>query len=75
MNKPTMNHNLIEYILASQDPEHNETVHEAIHFMDEMPGGFLIYRMDQNEEFILQMILKKSSMQIRPCCGFSNAAP
>lgn len=52
MNKPTMNHNLIEYILASQDPEHNETVHEAIHFMDEMPGGFLIYRMDQNEEII-----------------------
>ena len=36
MNKPTMNHNLIEYILASQDPEHNETVHEAIHFMDEI---------------------------------------
>ncbi len=39
---------------ASRDelPQNGEMTGAFIHFMDEMPGGFLIYRADQGEEII-----------------------
>lgn len=39
---------------ASRDelPQNGEMIGAFIHFMDEMPGGFLIYRADQGEEII-----------------------
>lgn len=54
-------HNLIEYILMesgqlnpsfSLDPQYIRTAHEVVKFMDEMPGGFLIYHADGDEEII-----------------------
>ncbi len=73
MNKPTIDDQLIEYVLALLNiPEYNhmntkhepenpafslETYHsqiaaQVIRFMDEMPGGFFIYRADADEEII-----------------------
>lgn len=39
---------------ASRDdlPQNEEVTGAFVHFMDEMPGGFLIYRADQGEEII-----------------------
>ncbi|MDE6845812.1 MAG: response regulator [Lachnospiraceae bacterium] len=34
------------------DPANIASIHEFIRFMDEMPGGFLIYHADGNEEII-----------------------
>ncbi len=52
MSEPTTNHNLIEYLLTTSKPQENQTIQEIIAFMDEMPGGFLIYRADESEEII-----------------------
>ncbi len=73
MNKPTIDDQLIEYIIALLNiPEYNHmnTKHEPdnpalcleayhaqvaaqfIKFMDEMPGGFFIYRADGDEEIL-----------------------
>lgn len=49
MKEQKFEHNLIEYILA---PEKSQDSIEIKNFMDEMPGGFLIYWMDKNEEII-----------------------
>lgn len=38
--------------------------HELMQFMDEMPGGFFIYRADGDE---------RSSMPTRLCCAFFSA--
>lgn len=52
MSEPTTNHNLIEYLLTTSKPQENETIQEIIAFMEEIPGGFLIYRADESEEII-----------------------
>lgn len=52
MNGPKTGHNLIEHILAPQDSQDIQATHEIINFMDEMPGGFLIYYMGGNQEII-----------------------
>ena len=52
MNGPKMGHYLIEHILAPQGSQDIQATHEIINFMDEMPGGFLIYRMGGTEEII-----------------------
>ncbi len=49
MKEQKFEHNLIEYILA---PDESQNFIEIKNFMDEMPGGFLIYWMDKNEEII-----------------------
>lgn len=35
-----------------QKPHNIQTAYEAVKFMDEMPGGFLIYHADDNEQII-----------------------
>lgn len=35
-----------------QKPQNIQTAYEAVKFMDEMPGGFLIYHADDNEQII-----------------------
>ena len=47
-------------------PESQEirTAYELMAFMDEMPGGFLIYYADDDEQ---------SFMPIKPCCEFLGA--
>ena len=61
MEDPKTDHSLIEYILAESnewnpsafsDPHYARTACEVIRFMEEMPGGFLIYHADGNEEII-----------------------
>ncbi len=61
MTDQKLDHNLIEYILtasdelnpsSSMDPQSARTAHEVVAFMDEMPGGFLIYHAEGNEEII-----------------------
>lgn len=73
MNKPTINDQLIEYVLAllnipkyapmntkhepdnpafSLESYHAQIASQVIKFMDEMPGGFFIYRADADEEII-----------------------
>lgn len=52
MRESTTNHNLIEYLLTASKPQENETIQEIMAFMDEMPGGFLIYRDNESEEII-----------------------
>ena len=49
MKQQKFEHNLIEYILAQEE---SDNFIEIKNFMDEMPGGFLIYWMDKNEEII-----------------------
>ena len=50
MHEPKTGHNLIEHILAPQGSQDIQAPHEIIRFMEEMPGGFLIYHADGNEE-------------------------
>lgn len=64
MSKPTTNHNLFKYFLTASEPQENETVQEIIAFMDEIPGGFLIYRADESEEIIYA---NKSLLRIFQC--------
>lgn len=52
MHEPKTGHNLIEHILAPQGSQDIQAPHEIIRFMEEMPGGFLIYHMGGNEEII-----------------------
>lgn len=55
MNKPKINHTLIEYILTQPsfaDFKNSTPSDDIIKFMDEMPGGFLIYHANGNEEII-----------------------
>ena len=58
MEDPKTDHSLIEYILAESnewnpsafsDPHYARTACEVIRFMEEMPGGFLIYRADDQQ--------------------------
>lgn len=64
MSEPTTNHNLIEYLLTTSKPQENETIQEIIAFMEEIPGGFLIYRADESEEIIYA---NKSLLRIFQC--------
>lgn len=41
-----------EELFLPEDLHKMETAYEGIKFMDEMPGGFLIYRADDDEEII-----------------------
>ena len=59
MNEYNIDPNLIEYMLALLNiPEdnkieyHTQTACEIIKFMDKMPGGFLIYHADGDEQII-----------------------
>ncbi|MCM1495732.1 MAG: ATP-binding protein [Bacteroides sp.] len=55
MSKPKINHTLIEYILAQPsfaDFKNSSSSDDIIKFMDEMPGGFLIYHADGNQNII-----------------------
>lgn len=64
MNERNINGNLIEYVLnylngteAERENDlinehYKETAREVIRFMDEIPGGFLIYRADGDEEIL-----------------------
>lgn len=50
-----VNHNLIEYILSKpflSDSENIQLTNDIMHFLNEMPGGFLIYHADGEEEII-----------------------
>lgn len=38
--------------LSYAQSQHTQTIYDVIKFMDEMPGGFLIYHADGNEEII-----------------------
>jgi len=51
LNHPTENPGQPQVSL-SMNPEHFQTAREIIRFMDEMPGGFLIYRANDDEEII-----------------------
>lgn len=55
MSKPKINHALIEYILAQPsfaDFKNSSSSDDIIKFMDEMPGGFLIYHADGSQDII-----------------------
>lgn len=91
MEKQSMTHNLIEYILTLLDlPENSDanftsltgrehqsesdinnfnTAHEVIQFMDEMPGGFLIYHADQDEKIIYA---NKALLRIFDCSSLKD---
>lgn len=53
MSEPKTVHPFIEYLLRMfNDPETDKTNSELANFMDEMPGGFFIYRADDEEQII-----------------------
>ena len=53
MSEPKTVHPFIEYLLKMfNDPETDKTNSELANFMDEMPGGFFIYRADDEEQII-----------------------
>lgn len=61
MNEQNIQNHLIEYLLTLLNfPQNNDlnhlierkTAYEIIKFMDEMPGGFLIYHADNDEQII-----------------------
>lgn len=82
MDRKNRTHNLMECILALLDlPENNEidfaspkengvnTAYEMINFMDEMPGGFLIYHADQDEGIIYA---NKALLRIFGCSSLKD---
>lgn len=67
MNDPKINHTLIEYILTQPsftDFKNSSPSDDIIKFMDEMPGGFLIYHANDNEEIIYA---NKALLRIYQC--------
>ena len=56
MQEHELNHNLVEHIFTSLHTKNQEQAlqmaAEIRKFMDEMPGGFLIYHADGKEEII-----------------------
>ncbi len=69
MNGPKMGHYLIEHILAPQGSQDIQATHGIINFMDEMPGGFLIYRMGGTEEIIYA---NKALLRIFQCASLEE---
>lgn len=67
MNEPKINHTLIEYILTQPsfaDFKNSSPSDDIIKFMDEMPGGFLIYHAKGNKEIIYA---NKALLRIYQC--------
>lgn len=65
MSEPGTVHPLIEYLLRLfNDPETGRANSELTSFMDEMPGGFFIYRADDEEQIIY---INKAMLRIFKC--------
>ena len=65
MNEPKTVYSFLEYLLKLfNDPESARTDNELTSFLDEMPGGFFVYRADDEEQIIYA---NKSMLHIFKC--------
>ncbi|MEY8390168.1 ATP-binding protein [Lachnospiraceae bacterium 45-W7] len=70
--KDTVSQGQINHVSAlpsKPDPQNLQIAHEIIKFMDEMPGGFLIYRADDEEEIIYA---NKALLRIFQCSSLEE---
>lgn len=78
MRGPQRDPNLIEQILGTLSPitgaeissEEEALIHSLLRFMDEMPGGFLIYHADHGEEIIYANQALLSTLQCQTMAEF-----